>query len=124
MSTISESQTAVHTAKRCAKAVRRVFFSSWSTRSGILDDLRSLGVTKGGVLMVHSALSSLGYVPGGPGIVIESLRDAIGNGGTLVMPTHSWDIMEDGCRTFDARKTESCVGAITEEFRKMFGVTR
>jgi len=87
-------------------------------------DLKSLGVRPGGVLMVHSSLSSLGYVSGGAATVIQSLLKVLGPTGTLAMPTHSWDVMEAGCRVFDVRETKSCVGAITEKFRKMPGALR
>lgn len=86
--------------------------------------LRTLGVRPGGILLVHSSLSALGYVPGGVRAVISTLSELIGAEGTLVMPAHSWQAMEEGCRTFDVRLTPSCVGAITEGFRKMPGVVR
>jgi aminoglycoside 3-N-acetyltransferase len=42
----------------------------------------------------------------------------------LVLPAHSWDLMEQGIRVFDVRQTPSCVGTIAEQFRKMPGVQR
>ncbi|MER7182882.1 AAC(3) family N-acetyltransferase [Streptomyces hyaluromycini] len=46
--------------------------------------LRSLGVRRGGVLMVHASLSGTGAAPE---LVRDALRDALGPGGTLVVPT-------------------------------------
>ena len=43
----------------------------------------------GGVLLVHSSISALGWVCGGAQAVVEALRDALGPGGTLVVPTHT-----------------------------------
>ena len=40
------------------------------------------------------------------------------------MPTHSWGMMERGERVFNACETPSCVGTISEEFRKMREVRR
>jgi aminoglycoside 3-N-acetyltransferase len=111
-------------AKHWVKTILRVFSIGWSTQAGMTSDLKSLGVRPGGVLMVHSSLSSLGYVWGGAATVIQSLLEVLGPTGTLVMPTHSWDVMEAGCRVFHVRETKSCVGAITEEFRRMPGALR
>jgi aminoglycoside 3-N-acetyltransferase len=52
-------------------------------------DLRALGVRPGAVMIVHSSLSSLGWVIGDAPAVIAALTIALGPEGTLVMPTHS-----------------------------------
>lgn len=52
-------------------------------------DLRALGVRPGASIVVHSSLSSLGWVIGDAPAVIAALGNALGVGGTLVMPTHS-----------------------------------
>jgi aminoglycoside 3-N-acetyltransferase len=96
----------------------------WLTRRRLAGDLQALGVGRGGILLVHSSLSALGYVPGGTGAVIGGLLDAVGPEGTLMMPAHSWDRMEAGCRTFDARATACCVGVIAEAFRHWPGAIR
>ena len=56
--------------------------------------------------------------------MIKALRAAIGPEGTLVLPTHSWERAGRGDFTFDLAQTPSCVGAISEAFRTMPGVTR
>lgn len=114
----------IRLAKRTAKRILRPVVNPWATRSRLVADLRRLGVRPGGVLLVHSSLSSLGYVPGGADIVIHALLDALGPGGTLVLPTHTFQQMNAGCRTFDANKTASCVGTLTQVFRQMPGVRR
>ena len=60
-----------------------------ATRAGLVDDLRRLGVRPGMVLLVHSSLSALGWVVGGPVVVIQALQDVLTPDGTLVMPAHS-----------------------------------
>jgi aminoglycoside 3-N-acetyltransferase len=52
-------------------------------------DLRELGVEAGDTLLVHSALSELGWVAGGPQAVVDALQRVVTEDGTLVMPTHS-----------------------------------
>ena len=53
--------------------------------------LKNLGIKKGDILLVHSSLSSLGWVCGGAQSVIMALIDAVGEEGSLVMTTHSGD---------------------------------
>ncbi len=59
------------------------------TVSRIAADLRELGVEAGDTLLVHCALSELGWVAGGPQAVVDALRRAVTEEGTLLTPTHS-----------------------------------
>ena len=52
-------------------------------------DLRALGVRPGATMIVHSSLSTLGWVIGDAPAVIAALSAALGPAGTLVMPAHS-----------------------------------
>ncbi|MFC7203799.1 aminoglycoside N(3)-acetyltransferase [Haloferax namakaokahaiae] len=60
------------------------------TVSTLVSDLRELGVGAGDTLLVHSSLSSLGWVAGGPPAVVDALQEVLTEDGTLVMPTHSF----------------------------------
>jgi aminoglycoside 3-N-acetyltransferase len=53
------------------------------TRSRLAADLRALGVRDGGVLMVHTRMSAIGWVVGGSETVVRALLDALGPDGTL-----------------------------------------
>lgn len=59
------------------------------TVDSLVGDLRDLGVEAGGTLMVHSSLSALGWVAGDAQAVVDALRRAVTDEGTLVMPTHT-----------------------------------
>src|SRR5262245_12623278 len=59
------------------------------TRSQLVADLRRLGV-RDGIAMVHSSLSSLGWVVGGSQTVVEALLECLGPGGTLCAQA-SWE---------------------------------
>ena len=56
----------------------------------LLSAFQQIGIKKGQVLMVHASLSSFGYVCGGAQTVIEALTEAVGDEGTIMMPSQSW----------------------------------
>jgi aminoglycoside 3-N-acetyltransferase len=60
------------------------------TRSRIAADLSRLGVREGGVLMVHTRMSAIGWVVGAAETVVRALLDALGPEGTL-MAYASWE---------------------------------
>ncbi|MCL4265299.1 MAG: AAC(3) family N-acetyltransferase [Anaerolineae bacterium] len=64
------------------------------SRQHLAQDLRRLGVMPDMVLLVHSSLSQIGYVPGGAVAVIQALQEVLTAQGTLVMPTHSSDLSD------------------------------
>lgn len=61
------------------------------TRSRLAADLRRLGVTEGDTLLVHASLRHVGWIVGGAVAMVEALRDAVGPGGTLAVPTQTAD---------------------------------
>lgn len=61
----------------------------------LADDLRTLGVRHGDVLMLHVSLRAIGPVEGGPSGVLAAFHRAIGSDGTLLMVlgaeiAHDW----------------------------------
>lgn len=86
-------------------------------------DLVALGLKPDDTVLVHSSLSSLGHVEGGPETVVDTLRSVLPDG-TLIMPsmtcnTIGWDNM-----CFSIRDSVSGVGVIAEYFRNLPGVMR
>jgi len=55
----------------------------------LVTDLSDLGIESGTTLLVHSSLTSLGWVCGGPQAVVAALLLVLGPRGTLVVPTHT-----------------------------------
>ncbi|HPG39651.1 MAG TPA: AAC(3) family N-acetyltransferase [bacterium] len=84
----------------------------------ISDELLQAGVRRGGVLLVHSSLKSLGKVPGGAETVICGLLEALGPDGTLLMPALSYEKVNRDDPVFNITKAPVCIGAIPEYFRK------
>jgi aminoglycoside 3-N-acetyltransferase len=65
-----------------------------ATVDSLREDLVRLGVTPGMTLLTHSSLRSMGWVCGGAVAVILALEAALGEKGTLVMPTFSTDLTD------------------------------
>lgn len=59
-------------------------------KNDVMNALKTVGVKKGQNIIVHCSLSSIGFVCGGPQIIIESLLESVGAEGTILMPTQSW----------------------------------
>lgn len=55
------------------------------TTSNIVNDLRNLGVRPGHVVLLHASVSAVGWVVGGPDVVIRALLDVLTPAGTLMM---------------------------------------
>ena len=113
------------------------------TIESLVKELQDGGVKAGSTVIVHSSLSSLGWVCGGPVTLIKALMKVITDGGTLVMPGHSGDysdpvnwenppVPDDWCETIrdemppyqpEITPTRG-VGVVPEVFRKFPGVLR
>ena len=67
------------------------------TRHGLEATLRRIGVREGGVLLVHTSLSALGYVVHGADAVLEALQAVVGKEGTLLVPTFTGSFTDPAC---------------------------
>ncbi|WP_135825432.1 aminoglycoside N(3)-acetyltransferase [Halorussus ruber] len=70
-----------------AKAIERT--DAPLTVERLAEEFRNLGVEAGDTLLVHSSMSSLGWVAVGPTTVVDALMEVVTTDGTLVMPAHS-----------------------------------
>ena len=112
-------------------------------KNDIKEALEKAGVKKGQSIMVHTSLGSLGFVCGGPQIIIEALLEGVGEEGTIMMPTQSWknldpemgvhweepkewwQIIRDNWPAYDKDITPTnTMGAVAEMFRKWPGAIR
>jgi aminoglycoside 3-N-acetyltransferase len=114
-----------------------------ATVSSLAADLARLGVMQDMVLLVHSSLRAIGWVAGHAHAVVLALQEAVGPGGTLVMPAHStnlsdpaqwqnppvpeswWETIRTETPAYDPELTPTReMGAIAECFRKQRGIRR
>lgn len=113
------------------------------TRAALRSDLAALGVQPGDTLLVHTSLKKLGLVIGGVRTVVESLFDAVGESGTIMMPAYSGDLSDPAEWQFPPVPAESVdaireampaydpqlsptrnLGVVPEYFRRFPGVLR
>ena len=114
-----------------------------NTVDSLAKDLAGLGLKAGATVIVHSSLSSLGWVSGGSVAIVQAILSTVTASGTVIMPTHSsgysepslwqnppvpeawWPIVRESMPAFDPRLTPTTyMGAIPEVFRTFPGVTR
>jgi len=105
------------------------------SKQRICCDLQRLGIYKDATVMMHSSLSALGNVDGGAEAVVDAILDAIGTGGTLLVPAFRDSIwgnpcdfaITDGCpcqENFCASHQPGFQGIIAETVRKRKGSFR
>ena len=113
------------------------------TVATLAKDFGACGLSAGQTVLVHSSLSKLGWVSGGPVAVIEALLRVLGPAGTLLMPAHSadnsepsawrnppvpeswWPVIRATMPAFDPAKTPTRgMGRVAELFRTWPGVKR
>lgn len=114
-----------------------------ATVSSLKGDFKRLGLSKGMTVIVHASLRSFGWVCGGPVSVILALEEVLGSEGTLVMPSHSYDVSDPAnwenppvpSAWIERIRNEmplfhkdltptTSMGKIAETFRKQDGVVR
>ena len=96
-------------------------------RPNFVKALRDAGINNGDMVFVHSKVSAFGKLLAFDKnflmqSLIDSIKDAVGSDGTIIMPTFSYSF--DKNEAFDVNNTQSTVGALTEFFRKRQDVIR
>jgi aminoglycoside 3-N-acetyltransferase len=88
----------------------------------LTQQLLTLGVQPGGVLLVHTAFSQVSPVEDGPLGLIQALREVLGPQGTLVMPSMTYD----DSQPFDPKSThcKENMGVVADIFWRIPGVLR
>lgn len=85
------------------------------SRSELEADLASLGLGPGDEVVVHSSLSSIGWVEGGADALVDAIRGVVGPDGTIAVPTFTSGVVTS--EPFELESTASRTGAVTEAVR-------
>lgn len=96
------------------------------TQSRIVEGLKTGGLAKGCQVLVHSSLSSFGFVEGGADTVIDALAAVVGVEGTVLVPTltGSEALSAEHPPVFDPVHSTCWTGAIPETLRKRSNALR
>lgn len=108
------------------------------TLESLKQDLAQLGLTPGTTVLVHTSLSSMGWVIGGSQALIIALMETVRPYGNIVMPAHSgdfsdpsgwehppvpekwWETIRETMPAFNPAMTPTRgVGTVAEAFRKI-----
>lgn len=65
--------------------------SIFQSKETLKMQLQALGIRAGDAILVHSSLSSMGWIAGGAQAVVEALQETVTSNGTIVMPAQSSD---------------------------------
>jgi len=87
------------------------------TQSQIATGLCDVGLQSGDIILIHSAMRTLGRVDGGAATVVDALLEVIGEQGTLVAPTFTFIHEPEDDPIIDPATDKSEMGAITEAVR-------
>lgn len=93
------------------------------TKGDLIADIKACGIVKGDTVLVHSALSRIGYLEEGPKTLVDAILEVIGEAGNILMPTSPNNVYQlnyiRNTPNFDVLNSPSKTGAITEYFRKL-----
>jgi aminoglycoside 3-N-acetyltransferase len=122
-----------HIAKRISKKIRvsKAKQERHLQLSDLQKDFENIGIQRGDTLLVHSALSEIGFIDGGPKTVIRSLVNVLDTkeAGNLVIPvyfmhTNMYKTCLQKDYVFDVKTAPTVVGAIPKAMLKTEGVYR
>lgn len=93
------------------------------TKQDLLAHLAELNIDPTGTLMVHISCKAVGEVAGRGDSILDALTEYM-QPGLLVLASHTWDNVNAANPVMDVLYTPTCVGTLTEMFRKRKGVHR
>jgi aminoglycoside 3-N-acetyltransferase len=90
----------------------------------IVKGFKKIGLKSADVVLVHSAMRTLGYVEGGVNTVVAALLEVLGTRGTLVAPTFTFAHEAEENPIIDPQHDPSEMGIISETIRLLPGARR
>lgn len=93
------------------------------TKEELKAQLAQMGLKRTDTILIHSSMKAIGEVEGGADTVLDVWQEYFSEG-LLLLPTHTWAYVNEQHPVFDPAVTESCVGLLSNLFRKRPGVIR
>lgn len=93
------------------------------TKNDLMEELADMGLTGSETILIHSSMKAIGSVDGGADTVLDAWMEFFKEG-LLLLPTHTWKTINDENPVYDPAESPSCVGVLTNLFRKRPGVIR
>ena len=93
------------------------------TKQSLMANLSAIGINPSGTLKVHISCKAVGEVDGRGDTILDALMEYM-QPGLLVIPSHTWGNVNKTNPVMDVLYTPTCVGVLTEMFRKREGVFR
>ncbi|MBQ9977640.1 MAG: AAC(3) family N-acetyltransferase [Clostridia bacterium] len=89
------------------------------TKQDIFDFLERNGIGHDRTVVVHTSMRKLGEVEGGCDGLIDAFCEYLSEG-LFIVPTHTWNNVDENNPIYDVRETVPCIGALptTAAFRK------
>lgn len=97
--------------------------SSMYLKEDLLQQLKAMNINPKGTVLMHSSMKAIGEVEDGADGVLDVLMDYMKDG-LLVLPTHTWSYIKAENPNFYVEDSKTCVGILTELFRKRPNVIR
>ena len=88
-----------------------------TSQKQLIDSLRSLKITSGHVILIHSSMIRFGEFEGGMGGMMDCLHQVLGQDATILMP--SFTLAFASSRTWDYKTSKAETGVLTEYFRNL-----
>lgn len=93
------------------------------TKKDLMNNLEAMKVEAEDTLLVHISYKAIGEVEGRGDTVLDALSEYM-KPGLLVLPSHTWANVGKDNPVMDVLHTPSCIGVLTEMFRKRQRVER
>jgi aminoglycoside 3-N-acetyltransferase len=93
------------------------------TKQDLMSAMKEMGIQSTDTVLIHSSMKSIGTVEGGADTVLDVFMEYLSEG-LLILPTHTWANMSQTHDVYDPANEPSCVGLLTNLFRKREGVHR
>ena len=87
------------------------------TKENLKQQLHSMKLTGKETILIHSSMKAIGEVESGADTVLDAWMEYFADG-LLLLPTHTWANVNAECPVYDYRSTPSCVGLLTNLFRR------